>query len=434
MHGHKAEIGATWLQMAKMARTSGQFQIAQNAILHARSFNAPYYFIEKAKLLWSEGNHHQALLELQDELKKHEAILRNSNSNHGESEEVEIVEGSESAVTAKTLLLVGRWMQQGGQAHYKEVINQFDKVIKLIPKWEKGYFFLAKFYDTLFVSPLKDQQEKVHNAKQVVKEVKDKESETLGYLFKAIYNYGKSLEYGHTYIFHSLPRLLTLWFDFGASCQMTDKKSVKGSEFLKITKEFTRLIKTLPAYQWYTCYLQLISRICHPTKDVHELLQQILVKVLQTYPHQALWPLMAITKSLNTSRAHRAADVIAKAKQAKAPPELLDQGETFCSYLLELCNYPIPKNVASLSMQRDFPPLKRMFRKPLDLIIPLQSSLFGTLPPDGKPPKDPQSVFPSNRITIHSMKDEIEIMPSLQRPRKICMKVRDLYLFTCAGQ
>lgn len=31
-----------------------------------------------------------------------------------------------------------------------------------------------------------------------------------------ITNYGGSLMYGHKYIFQSMPRMLTLWLDFGA--------------------------------------------------------------------------------------------------------------------------------------------------------------------------------------------------------------------------
>ena len=29
-------------------------------------------------------------------------------------------------------------------------------------------------------------------------------------------NYGLAVQYGHRHIFQSLPRLLTLWFDFGS--------------------------------------------------------------------------------------------------------------------------------------------------------------------------------------------------------------------------
>jgi serine/threonine-protein kinase ATR len=398
----------------------------------------PYCYIEHAKLLWSQGEFHEALLKIQDELKKADVLIKLSSSaiDSVPSEEQD-VQAEGDLLTAKTLLLLGRWMQHAGQAHYKEVISQFEKVIRLQPRfiiilytrliynrWEKGFFFLARYYDMLYVSPsIQDQQEKVHNAKNPVREVKDREFESLEYLSKAIYHYGQSLVWGHNYIFQSLPRILTLWFDFSATCTGNDKKSPRIMEFQKITKTMGKLINRLPSYQWYICYLQLISRICHPSKDVHELLQQILVKVLKEYPRQALWPLMAITKSLNPVRATRANSVINKAKQVGAPVELLDQGETFCTHLLDLCNYNVPKQSVTLSLQTAFSNFKRFVKKPLDLIIPLQSSLSATLPADGKT-NALHNAFPTNQITVLAMKDEIEIMSSMQRPRKIGMKVR----------
>ena len=43
-----------------------------------------------------------------------------------------------------------------------------------------------------------------------------------------IKHYGTSLQYGSKYIFQSLPRLLTLWLDFGQTAQqIIDGKRIK---------------------------------------------------------------------------------------------------------------------------------------------------------------------------------------------------------------
>jgi len=42
-----------------------------------------------------------------------------------------------------------------------------------------------------------------------------------------ISNYGSSLTYGHRYIFQSMPRMLTLWLDFGEA--LLAKHMLKGS-------------------------------------------------------------------------------------------------------------------------------------------------------------------------------------------------------------
>lgn len=50
---------------------------------------------------------------------------------------------------------------------------------------------------------------------------------------EVIRNYGLAVQYGHRHIFQSLPRLLTLWFDFGAhikSIQATQKVRCQNVE------------------------------------------------------------------------------------------------------------------------------------------------------------------------------------------------------------
>lgn len=73
-------------------------------------------------------------------------------------------------------------------------------------------------------------------------------------------------------------------------------------------------LEQLPSYVWYTCYPQLVSRICHASKEVTELLQLVLTKVLVEHPHQAMWVLVAVLKSSKDSRQQRAHAVLNKAK------------------------------------------------------------------------------------------------------------------------
>ncbi len=37
-------------------------------------------------------------------------------------------------------------------------------------------------------------------------------------LHEVLRNYGKSVLYGHTHIYQSMPRMLTIWFEYGNYC------------------------------------------------------------------------------------------------------------------------------------------------------------------------------------------------------------------------
>lgn len=39
-------------------------------------------------------------------------------------------------------------------------------------------------------------------------------------------NYGQAIRHGHRHIYRSLPRMLTVWFDFGSTCAA--QKSAQG--------------------------------------------------------------------------------------------------------------------------------------------------------------------------------------------------------------
>ena len=41
--------------------------------------------------------------------------------------------------------------------------------------------------------------------------------------------YGSAMEYGHQYIYQAMPRMLTIWFDFGSYCLAVKAKTNKVS-------------------------------------------------------------------------------------------------------------------------------------------------------------------------------------------------------------
>lgn len=83
--------------------------------------------------------------------------------------------------------------------------------------------------------------------------------------------FGKSLQYGSVYIYQSLPRLLSIWFDYGTrllDVTVSQIKEERKNNLLKMTKLIDSFLERLPAYIFLTALSQLVSRICHPQKEV----------------------------------------------------------------------------------------------------------------------------------------------------------------------
>ncbi|TFY78245.1 hypothetical protein EWM64_g5764 [Hericium alpestre] len=125
--------------------------------------------------------------------------------------------------------------------------------------------------------------------------------------------------------------------------------------------------------------------------------------VLKSFQHAAeLWPKYLLYFFLSTLSKIR----------------ILDECMAMANELLALCDYPVKDdNKKTLSMKKDVPGLARL--APSKLIIPLQESLIATLPPTSSASDSQHQPFPLDTPTFHRFLDEIDIMRSLAKPRKI---------------
>lgn len=170
-------------------------------------------------------------------------------------------------------------------------------------------------------------------------------------VLKIVKSYGEALRFGHANIFHSLPRLLTLWFETASAAGPTSPQCVELNQFM------STLAKDLPAcvavvswllssrdakkraqrccghplpvltlagrccvapgpsmlrYQWLTALPQLISRISHGDGGVYKVLVSVLVKILKAFPSQSLWALIGASETANRRREERIHAVLHK--------------------------------------------------------------------------------------------------------------------------
>ncbi|KMT01328.1 hypothetical protein BVRB_9g213440 isoform A [Beta vulgaris subsp. vulgaris] len=437
-----AQVGECWLQYAKLCRSAGHYETANRAILEANSSGAPNVHIEKAKLLWSMKRSEGAIAELQQSLLSMPMevvgsaaissitslalIPLNPQSLHADTQA-----SNENPSIAKTLLLYSRWIHYTGQKQKDDVMSLYSRVRELQPKWEKGYFYVAKYCDEVLVDARKRQVEdvdtnvRISSAAAIIGNNLNAEKPWWVYLPEALLFYAKGLHRGHKNLFQALPRLLTLWFDFGSVYQQIgpsnkDLKNVHG----KVMSIMRGCLKDLPAYQWLTVLPQLVSRICHQNEEIVRLVKHIITSVLRQYPHQALWLMAAVSKSAVPSRRQAAAEILQAARKGTSPnsnrSDLFSQFTSLIDHLIRLCFHGGQSKARTINILTEFSALKRMM--PLGIIMPIQQSLTVNLPAFDTILTDSSNIFSDTDIpTIAGIADEAEILSSLQRPKKVVL-------------
>ncbi|KNA16075.1 hypothetical protein SOVF_091650 [Spinacia oleracea] len=440
--GLGAQVGDCWLQYAKLCRSAGHYETANRAILEANSSGAPNVHIEKAKLLWSMKRSEGAIAELQQSLLNMPIevvgsaaissitslalIPLNPKLLHGDAQ---APNGNHNV--GKTLLLYSRWIHYTGQKQKEDVMSLYSRVRELQPKWENGYFYVAKYCDEVLVDARKRQVENVDTTSRmtpttaIISNNLNTEKPWWVYLPEALLFYAKGLHRGHKNLFQALPRLLTLWFDFGSVYQQSgssnkDLKNVQG----KVMSIMRGCLKDLPTYQWLTVLPQLVSRICHHNEEIVRLVKHIITSVLRQYPQQALWLMAAVSKSAVLSRRQAAAEILQAARKGPSSDssrsDLFSQFTSLIDHLIRLCFHAAQSKAKTINILTEFSTLKRMM--PLGIIMPIQQSLTVNLPTFDSTLADSSNIFSATDLpTIAGIADEAEILSSLQRPKKVVL-------------
>ncbi|KAK1326478.1 Serine/threonine-protein kinase ATR [Acorus calamus] len=304
-----AQVGNCWLQYAKLCRSAGHYETANRAIIEAQASGALNVHIEKAKMLWSSRRSDCAIAELQHSLQNvPPEVLGPSCISSLAS--LSLVPPNQPSLCAKqasnenwdvarTILLYTRWIHYTGQKQKEDVINLFTRVRELQPKWEKGFFYAAKYYDDLLMDARKRQEDSQEGLvdvdprrRMIISSISVDGSSTVvsaeekpwwTYLSDVLLFYARGLHRGHKHLFQALPRLLTLWFEFGSRYNKDTLSSNKALKAVhgRVTCIMRGCLKDLPTYQWLTVLSQLVSRICHQNEDVVRIVKQIITSVLQ---------------------------------------------------------------------------------------------------------------------------------------------------------
>lgn len=384
-HGQfRAETGQSWIASSKIARRAGHTQTAYSAALQASQWDAPFAFVQQAKLMALGDQPQAAIQELSNALSNFavqngqikrisDSAITDLGSNNGEDDSTTLLS---HRAYANAHLLRARLAEATGRLGANEIIEQYRQCAKLDEGSEKMWYYLGRFYD----------------------QDREQASNLMAQQFSVCRYYFKSAQCGTKFFYRTLPRICTIWFDCGdeddlvalskgnAASKMDPAREPDRFEafdyFKKLNEIVRRFIRKLTPYQWLAVFPQLYSRVVHKNDIVWKVLQELIAYVVEQYPHQAMWSLVAGCQSKDPDRLKRVRDVVkqVKAKADRDKVRTIERTQKMAEELLKLCEHPVGKEQKTLNMQTNFPRLAALATN--ELIIPLQESISVSLPAD----------------------------------------------------
>lgn len=420
----KQDISALWLSSARLARKANSTHQSFNAVLHALELGDDLATIENARLLWKDGHHRKAIRILQGAIASNTLGTRVAGMDNPVSTRSSGA-SPQNIITARANLLLAKWLDNAGQTHALALRKQYQEAAKLHLQWEKGHYYLGRHYKKLLESEkgLKpEEQSDEYHTGEIAKLV--------------IENYIRSLNYGTKYLYQTLPRILTLWLEMGAQIEKAPEGRGAASpelilkrkrELNELHKHLVKHIPRMPAYIFYTALPQIVARIAHPNVEVFNILQSIIIKVVEAHPHQAIWSLFPfMTTRQKSDRRERGLKIILHLKQITRRPDgssfdmksMLRMGEKLAEQLLMACNngdfQSNRTTVASITRDLNF----NHKCVPCPLVVPVEKCLHATLPTLTDNLKKHRA-FSRDIVTIQSFLDEVLVLGSLAKPRRL---------------
>ncbi|KAK1990998.1 phosphatidylinositol 3 [Colletotrichum falcatum] len=420
------DISSLWLSSARLARKANSAHQSFNAVLHASQLGDGAAVIENARLLWKDGHTRKAIQVLQGAIESNNFMTQTNSSSS-----IRGMDAQQRQLTARAQLMLAKWLDAAGQTNHATLLEKYQQPPKTAPSWEKGHYYLGRYY------------KKVLESEKTLKPDDQSDPCIQGeYTRLIIENYLRSLNYGTKYLYQTLPRILTLWLEFGARVDKAPEGKVslsrelhrRRTEQLNLLHQFLdKYITRLPAYIFYTALPQIVARIAHHNSSVYERLMRIVVKVVESHPRQALWSLFGIMTTRQASeRKTRGQQMLQTLRGISRKVDggsydlraLLRSGEKLAEQLLLACNngdfQSNRTTVASITRDLNF----NHKCTPCPLVVPIESCLTAGLPTLTDNVKK-HKAFSRDVITIDSFLDEVLVLGSLAKPRRLTARGTD---------
>ncbi|XP_017770441.1 PREDICTED: serine/threonine-protein kinase atr-like [Nicrophorus vespilloides] len=405
-------LGDSWLKSAEIARRAGIHQQAYTYLLKAETYSPTKLFIEKAKLHWMREEHEQAFTALKRGLDKY---FPDFNPSNGKRSQLTVnFPKDNKKICAEAQLLIASYNDSISNVDMDTNLQNYKEAVDMLKEWEKSLVSMAQYFDRIFQSYTDEEKDTKGNDIQL----------------HMINFFGKSLLYGNSYVYQSMPRMLSIWFDYGTRLLDVTSTTIRDERrinLLKMTKLVDNSLEILPLYIFFTAFSQLVSRICHPQKEVHKELKLIIIKLILQFPQQSLWMIISVIKSSYSLRSKRCNEILSDSR-LKTPEmvRFITDFVKLAEKLIELCNKEIIENVKTTSVSLLMKSLPRLITKEgfSQIMIPTHLCRKLVLPnPDFS--SDQHNPFPNRFVHIIGIEDEITILQSLQKPRKITFRGSD---------
>ncbi|KAL0107168.1 hypothetical protein PUN28_015590 [Cardiocondyla obscurior] len=415
----KQEIGKIWLKSAKIARKAGLHQQAYMHILSASDCcpPQPYLYIEQAQLYWQKGCQEDAFTTLNRcfsncfQPAQYYKQLPSGDCNE------------ERRHFAKAKLLFAKYNDETLNVDTDGCIVNYKEAIEVWKCWEKSWVSCAQYYDTIVERMSEDDKDRNRRDLQI----------------HMMNFYGKSLQYGCKYIHHSMPKMLTIWLDNASRATITsdppDVIKLRQDRLSKMTQIMDVYHQRLPTFMWLTAFSQLVSRICHPSPQVQSTLCAILVNLISAYPQHCLWMMASVFNSSYPARQKRCQEILNHAQlKTSDMSKLIKDCHRLWERLIELSNKSIPDGTLNTTVTNLSKTLPRLLANKDFSSIMMPTTKFRQLHlPSKNASIDNHKPFLTRWVHIIKIEENVVIMPSLQRPRRITLRGSDgkEYLFMC---
>lgn len=204
-------VGASWIRSIELARNDGMHQQADLYILNAETYKPKSLFIEKAQLLWKKGDQTNSFQVLERGIEN----LKPSNSDRK-------LIGAEKTTFAEAKFLLAYYNAESLNINTDLNIKYF-KEAKTAMESEKVLVHYAQYLDKTLAAMPTPTPSDPYNAKP------------FDYQLEIMVLYLESMVHGSKHIYQSMPRVLSIWFDFSANQSNTvNKRYGKHSSYLFI--------------------------------------------------------------------------------------------------------------------------------------------------------------------------------------------------------
>ncbi|KAL5182201.1 Serine/threonine-protein kinase TOR [Glycine soja] len=315
----------TWLKFASLCRKSGRISQAKSTLVkllqydpekspeNVRYHGPPQVMLAYLKYQWSLG----------EDSKRREAFIRLQNLAMELSSAPSIQPVTPSSFTnglnpsvpllARVYLNLGSWQWSLSPGlvdeSIKDILNAFTKATQYANKWAKAWHKWALF-NTAVMS---------HYTLRGFPDV------AAQFVAAAVTGYFHSIacaanSKGVDDSLQDILRLLTLWFNHGATAEV-QMALKKGFSLVNINT-------------WLVVLPQIIARIHSNNHAVRELIQSLLVRIGQNHPQALMYPLLVACKSISNLRKAAAQEVVDKVRQHSGV--LVDQAQLVSKELIRV--------------------------------------------------------------------------------------------------